>query len=81
VEAGLAAQGRGQTVEPRMHLMPNASFNGHFNVLRGYVAPMNLAGVKCGGRLRGQSLSDIALGHAMLDTAARLGIGQRLRFA
>lgn len=29
---------------------------------------------------RGLSLSDIALGHAMLDKAARLGVGQRLRF-
>jgi ornithine cyclodeaminase len=29
---------------------------------------------------RGLSLSDIALGHAMLEKAARLGIGQRLRF-
>ncbi len=50
VEAGLAAQGHGQVViEPRMHLMPDAQFNGHFNVLRGYVAPMNLAGVKVVG--------------------------------
>lgn len=30
---------------------------------------------------RGLSLSDIALGHAMLEKANRLGIGQRLRFA
>jgi len=30
---------------------------------------------------RGLSLSDIALGHAMLEKAERLGIGQRLRFA
>ena len=30
---------------------------------------------------RGLSLSDIALGHAMLEKATRLGIGQRLRFA
>jgi len=30
---------------------------------------------------RGLSLSDIALGHALLQKAARLGIGQRLRFA
>jgi alanine dehydrogenase len=30
---------------------------------------------------RGLSLSDIALGCAMLDKAARLGIGQRLRYA
>jgi ornithine cyclodeaminase len=29
---------------------------------------------------RGLSLSDIALGHAMLEKAARLGIGQRLRY-
>ncbi len=29
---------------------------------------------------RGLSLSDIALGHAMLDKAKRLGVGQRLRF-
>ena len=47
VEAGLLAQGRGQTViEPRVHLMPGAAFNGHFNVLRGFVAPLGLAGVK-----------------------------------
>ena len=30
---------------------------------------------------RGLSLSDIALGHAMLEKARRLRIGQRLRFA
>ena len=30
---------------------------------------------------RGLSLSDIALGHAMLEKAARLGIGQQLRYA
>jgi alanine dehydrogenase len=30
---------------------------------------------------RGLSLSDIALGHAMLEKAAQMGIGQRLRFA
>lgn len=48
VEAGLAAQGRGETViEPRMHLMPNAGANGHFNVLRGaFRAPIARAGVK-----------------------------------
>lgn len=50
VEAGLHAQGSAQTViEPRVHLMPDPSFNGHFNVLRGYIAPMNLAGVKIVG--------------------------------
>ena len=29
---------------------------------------------------RGLSLSDIALGHALLQKAQRLGVGQRLRF-
>jgi len=52
VEAGLRAQGEGRTViEPRMHLVPGktadgAPIRGHFNVLRGYVAPLSLAGVK-----------------------------------
>ncbi|HVR52554.1 MAG TPA: ornithine cyclodeaminase family protein, partial [Pseudorhodoferax sp.] len=50
VEESLRAQGNGQTViEPRVHLMPDPAFNGHFNVLRGYVAPLNLAGVKIVG--------------------------------
>lgn len=50
VEGGLLAQGQGQTViEPRMHLMPDPAFRGHFNVLRGYVAPLDLAGVKIVG--------------------------------
>ena len=50
VEAGLLAQGRGETViEPRVHLVPDPAFNGHFNILRGYVAPLNLAGVKIVG--------------------------------
>jgi ornithine cyclodeaminase len=30
---------------------------------------------------RGLSLSDIALGHAMLEKATRVGIGHRLRYA
>ena len=50
IEAQLAAQGRGETViEPRTHLVPDRAFNGHFNVLRGYVAPLGLAGVKIVG--------------------------------
>jgi alanine dehydrogenase len=50
VEAGLKAQGTGSAViEPRVHLVPDPDFNGHFNVLRGYVAPLNLAGVKIVG--------------------------------
>lgn len=48
VEAGLSAQGRKQTeIEPRVHLMPKAGANGHFNVLRGaFRAPVERAGVK-----------------------------------
>lgn len=50
VEAGLLAQGQGKTaIEPRMHLVPDAAFKGHFNVLRGYIAPMEVAGVKIVG--------------------------------
>ncbi len=51
IESSLAAQGRGRTViEPRMHLMPDKSVHGHFNVLRGAIgAPINLAGVKIVG--------------------------------
>jgi ornithine cyclodeaminase len=47
VEGALAAQGRGETViEPRVHLIPESSDKGHFNVLRGYVKPLGVAGVK-----------------------------------
>jgi alanine dehydrogenase len=50
VEGGLRAQGLGETViEPRVHLRPDESFRGHFNVLRGYIAPLDLAGIKVVG--------------------------------
>ena len=50
IEDALLAQGNGGTViEPRVHLEPDATFHGHFNVLRGYVAPLNSAGVKIVG--------------------------------
>ena len=50
VEAALAAQGRGEVViEPRVHLVPESSANGHFNILRGYVKPLGVAGVKVVG--------------------------------
>ena len=49
-EGSLAAQGRGETViEPRMHLRPDSEFRGHFNVLRGYIAPIGIAGIKVVG--------------------------------
>jgi len=41
VEEGLRAQGLGQaTIEPRMHLVPEKDWPGHFNVLRGYIRPL-----------------------------------------
>jgi ornithine cyclodeaminase len=50
VDGGLRAQGLGETrVEPRVHLEPDPALRGHFNVLRGYVAPLGLAGVKVVG--------------------------------
>jgi len=50
VEAALAAQGRRETViEPRVHLVPESSAKGHFNILRGYVKPLGVAGVKVVG--------------------------------
>src|SRR5262249_49312537 len=50
VETGLRAQGRRQAViEPRVHLVPDPAFRGHFNVLRGYIAPLGVAGVKIVG--------------------------------
>ncbi len=50
VEQGLLAQGRGETtIEPRMHLVPEKDYPGHFNVLRGYIRPLGVAGVKVVG--------------------------------
>ena len=50
VEGALDAQGRGLTViEPRVHLVPESSAKGHFNILRGYVKPLGVAGVKVVG--------------------------------
>ena len=50
VEDGLRAQGLGLArLEPRVHLDPDPALRGHFNVLRGYLAPLELAGVKVVG--------------------------------
>jgi ornithine cyclodeaminase len=50
VERALDAQGRKAVViEPRVHLVPHDSSLGHFNVLRGVVHPLGLAGVKVVG--------------------------------
>ena len=50
VEESLKAQGTKQAkVEPRVHITPNPEYNGHFNVLRGYIEPEHVAGVKVVG--------------------------------
>src|SRR3954453_8572066 len=54
VEAALRAQGEGRTgLEPRGHLKPHTAGDGHFNVLRGVVLPLGLAGVKVVGDFHG----------------------------
>jgi alanine dehydrogenase len=59
VEDGLRAQGSGQArIEPRVHLELDPAVRGHFNVLRGYLAPLQLAGVK----VVGDFLDNYALG-------------------
>ena len=68
VEGGLLAQGRGEAViEPRTHLVPEKDYPGHFNVLRGYIRPLGLAGVKvCGDYYRNYEVglpSELALLH------------------
>ena len=50
VERCLIDHGNGYTVvEPRTHLIPNPDFDGHFNILRGYIAPIDTAGFKIVG--------------------------------
>jgi alanine dehydrogenase len=50
VEAALRAQGEGEVVlEPRVHLVPDPAIVGHFNLLRAYVGPLGVAGVKVVG--------------------------------
>jgi ornithine cyclodeaminase len=50
VEDGLRAQGTGAAViEPRVHLRADPTVDGHFNVLRGSLPAIGLAGVKVVG--------------------------------
>jgi ornithine cyclodeaminase len=50
VERGLRAQGRGEAViEPRVHLRADPLADGHFNVLRGSIPALGVAGVKIVG--------------------------------
>jgi len=47
IAGGLAAHGRGEVVLPaKSHLHLDDRFNGHFNILPGYVAAANVAGIK-----------------------------------
>src|SRR6516162_11190359 len=67
IEAGLAMQGRGETViEPRVHLEPNSGAEGHFNVLRGFIGgEIGMAGVKMVGDF---------VGNYTLDLPSELGL-------
>ncbi|HEY1624077.1 MAG TPA: ornithine cyclodeaminase family protein [Streptosporangiaceae bacterium] len=68
VEEGLRAQGLGETViEPRVHLMPDPAFRGHFNILRGYIAPLGLAGVKTVGDFAGNYEAGLPSEMALLN--------------
>lgn len=50
VETAVRAQGEGEVVlEPRVHLIPPNGGKGHFNILRGYVGPEGICGVKIVG--------------------------------
>ena len=68
VEGALAAQGRKETViEPRVHLVPENSAKGHFNVLRGFVAPLGVAGVKIVGDFVGNYARGLPSEMALLN--------------
>lgn len=68
VEASLRAQGNGETViEPRVHLVPESSDKGHFNILRGMVKPLGVAGVKIVGDFYENYLHDLPSEVAVLN--------------
>jgi alanine dehydrogenase len=67
VEYALDAQGKNAVViEPRVHLVPQDSSAGHFNVLRGVVHPLGLAGVKVIGDFVGNFRLDLPSEPALL---------------
>jgi ornithine cyclodeaminase len=78
VESGLMAQGMGQAViEPRMHLVPEKDYPGHFNVLRGYkraVVPLliNVTGLWGVGLLGGYGPGYVLVALLALTAAAAL---------
>ena len=80
IETSLRAQGEQQTViEPRMHLIPDPAFHGHFNVLRGYIAPMGVAGVKIVGDYEHNYQQGLPSEFAMLNLMdAKTGMPQAI---
>ena len=47
IEAGLAAHGRDEVIlPPKSHIQLDDRYNGHFNILVGWAAPVDMAGVK-----------------------------------
>jgi alanine dehydrogenase len=71
VEGAMVAQATGRAViEPRTHLVPEpGSTRGHFNVLRGVVQPLGLAGVKVVGDFFDNYKHDLPSEMAMLYLA------------
>lgn len=71
VEGAMIAQATGKAViEPRTHLVPEkGSTRGHFNVLRGVVQPLGLAGVKVVGDFFDNFKHDLPSEMAMLYLA------------
>jgi len=60
VEAAVRAQGEGAVMlDPRVHHVPDASFPGHFNVLRATVWPLGATGVKVVGDFVGNHEHDL----------------------
>src|SRR5207237_10507334 len=67
VERGLRAHGLGQVVmPPKDHLSMEQRYAGHFNILKGYVEVLDLAGVKVIGDYRDNHLLGLPSELAML---------------
>jgi alanine dehydrogenase len=68
IEKALLAQGQNQAViEPRVHLVPQDSSHGYFNILRGVVNPLHSAGVKIVGDFVNNYKHDLPSEFAILN--------------
>ena len=76
VAAGLHAHGTGQVVlPPKDHLDLEQQHRGHFNILKGYLAPIDVAGVKVIGDYVDNHLHDLPSELALLTLyEARTGV-------